>query len=121
MKKKFRILSIVLVFAMIISNISPSNVFAAQTPKKYVKSLSLSEKSLNLNVGQRGSIFYKVNAKGKVSKKVTAKTSNSNVKVTIQKNKIKSKTTQPITTDNITSELIEFVFTFISMPYSSLV
>ncbi len=73
---------------MIISNISPSNVFAAQTPKKYVKSLSLSEKSLNLNVGQRGSIFYKVNAKGKVSKKVTAKTSNSNVKVTIQKNKI---------------------------------
>lgn len=73
---------------MIISNINPSNILAAQAPKKYVKALSISEKSLLLNVGQREAIFYKVSTKGKMSKKITAKTSNSNVKVTIQKNKI---------------------------------
>lgn len=87
MKKIVRKLSLILVFAMIISGIQPSNVLASS--KKYVKSLTLSKKSLSVSVGKSKSLSYKVNVKGKASKKITVKASNTNVKVTVDNGKIK--------------------------------
>lgn len=86
MKKVLKRLSLILVFAMIISGIQPSNVLAAS--KKYVKSLSVSKKTLTIRVGKSKSLSYKVKVNGKASKKITVKTSNSNVKVAVKKGKI---------------------------------
>jgi len=87
MKKIIKKLSIILIFAIVISSICPSNVSAA--PKKYVKSLTVSKKSLSISVGKSKSLSYKVNVKGKASKKITVKASNTNVKVTVSNGKIK--------------------------------
>lgn len=87
MRKIIKILSIILIFAMVISGIYPSNVSAVS--KKYVKSLTVSKKSLSISVGKSKSLSYKVNVKGKASKKITVKASNTNVKVTVSNGKIK--------------------------------
>lgn len=77
---------LVLILAMIISGIYPSNILAAS--KNYVKSLSVSKKTLNISVGKTKSLSYKVKVKGKASRKITVKSSNTNVKVTVKKSKI---------------------------------
>lgn len=87
MKKIVKNLSLILAFVVAISNIRPFNVSAAS--KKYVKSLTVSKKSLNISVGKSKSATYKVKVKGRASKKIIAKASNTNIKVTISKNKIK--------------------------------
>ena len=86
MKRILKKLSLILVFAMIISNIQPNNVLAAS--KKYVRSLYLSKKTMTISVGKRKSLSYKVKVKGKASKKISVKISNSNVKAKIKKGKI---------------------------------
>lgn len=86
MRKIMKKLSMILVFAMVISGICPSNVLAAS--KKYVKSLTISKKSLSISVGKSKSVSYKVNAKGEASKKIIVKASNTNVKVTVGNGKI---------------------------------
>lgn len=86
MSKILKKLSFILVFMMIISGVQPSNVLA--TSKKYVKSLSVSKKTLSIRVGKSKSLSYKVKVKGKASKKITVKASNSNVKATIKDGKI---------------------------------
>lgn len=87
MRKIIKKLSVILIFAMVISGICPSNVSALS--KKYVKSLTVSKKSLSISVGKSKSISYRVNVKGKASKKITVKASNANVKVTVSNGKIK--------------------------------
>ena len=87
MRKIIKKLSIILIFAMVISGICPSNVSAVS--KKYVKSLTVSKKSLSISVGKSKSLSYKVNVKGKASKKITVKASNANVKATVSNGKIK--------------------------------
>ena len=86
MKKVLKRLSLILVFAIIISGIQSSDVLAAS--KKYVKSLSVSKKTLKIRVGKSKSLSYKVKVNGKASKRITVKTSNSNVKVAVKKGKI---------------------------------
>ena len=87
MKKLCKKLSLILVFAIIISGIQPFNVLAAT--RKYVKSLTVSKRTLTISVGKSKSLSYKVNVKGKASKKITAKASNTKIKVTVNKGKIK--------------------------------
>lgn len=72
---------------MVISGICPTNVSAAS--KKYVKPLTVSRKSLTISVGKSKSLSYKVKIKGKASKKITVKASNTNIKVTVSNGKIK--------------------------------
>ena len=55
MRKIIKKLSIILIFAMVISGICPSNVSAVS--KKYVKSLTVSKKSLSISVGKSKSLY----------------------------------------------------------------
>ena len=86
MRKTLKKISLILVFAMIISGAQPSNILAA--PKKYVKTLSVSKKTLSICVGKSKSLSYKIKTKGTASKKITVKVSNFNVKATKKKGEI---------------------------------
>lgn len=83
MKKLCKHLSVILVFAIILSSIQPGIALAAS--KKYVRSLTLSKKTMSISAGKSKSFTCKVKVKGKASKAVTVKASNSNVKVTVNK------------------------------------
>ena len=87
MKKIIKQVFLVIAMAIAVSSTQPSVALAA--PKKYVKSLSVSKKKVNINIGKSKSISYKVRVKGKVSKKITVKASNSKVKAVVKKGKIK--------------------------------
>lgn len=89
MKKLWKQLSLLLALTMILTGIKPCDVQAAS--RKYVKSLSVSRRSLTLRKGQSKTISYKVKVRGKVNKKISVKRSNSNVKVSAKKGKIKIK------------------------------
>lgn len=87
MKTILKILSLSLVFAMVTKCIQPGDVLSA--PKGYVKSLTISSKTLTISVGKSKALSYEVKVKGNVSKNITVKASNANVKVTIKNGKIK--------------------------------
>lgn len=89
MKNLWKQLSLLLVLTMILTGIQPCDVQAAS--RKYVKSLSVSKKSLTLKKGQSKTISCKVKVRGKANKRISVKRSNSNVKVTVKKGKIKIK------------------------------
>lgn len=72
---------------MLLTGLQPFDVQAASG--KYVKSLSISRKSLILKKGQNKTISYKVRVRGKASRKISVKASNSNVKVSVKKGRIK--------------------------------
>lgn len=87
MKRIIKKLALFLIFALMFSVIQPDSVLAA--PKKYVKKLSVSQKTVKIFVGKSKSIPYKVKVKGKASKKISVKTSNKKVKAVVKKSKIK--------------------------------
>lgn len=87
MKRRWRELSLLLALAMLLAGIYPCNVQAAS--RQYVKSLSISRKSLSLKKGQSKTISYKVKTQGRANKKISVKRSNSNVKISVKKGKIK--------------------------------
>lgn len=86
MKNKFRKLSLFLILAIVFCGIQPC--YAAAAPKKYVKSISLSKKSLRIRVGQRKTLACHVKTKGKASKKIAVKASNKKIKVKGKKGKL---------------------------------
>lgn len=88
MKRFFKKITFLLVFIMIANSIQPGNAYAAPKNKKYVKSLTLAKKTLQISLGGSKSLSYRVKTKGKASKKITAKASNAKVKVSVKNGKI---------------------------------
>lgn len=87
MKQIWKQLSLLLIFAMLLSGIQSSHIQAVS--RNYVESLSVSRKSLTIKKGKSKTISYKVRVRGKASRKISVKRSNSNVKVTIKQGKIR--------------------------------
>ena len=87
MKRVIKKVSLFLILALMISVIKPDNILAA--PKRYVKTLSVSQKTVTIFVGKSKSIPYKVKVKGRASKKISVKASNKKVKAVMKKGKIK--------------------------------
>lgn len=87
MNKKYYKICFILILALVIGNIQPCNIFGAT--KKYIKSLSISSKKVQIRVGKSKSLSYRVKAKGKANKKITVKSSNTNIKVRKGNGKIK--------------------------------
>lgn len=77
---------IVLAFICITVGMKSNNTLAA--PKKYVRSLSVSRKTISITAGKSKKISYKVRVKGKASKKVKIKASNTKVKAKVKSGKI---------------------------------
>lgn len=87
-KSIMRKISLIVVFAIVFTSIFPDSILAARK-NNYVKSLSVSQKTITIRTGQTKTLSYKIRIKGKANKKVAVKASNANIKVSVNKGKIK--------------------------------
>ena len=81
MKKLRNIIVFVMIFCLGFSSLSKADI-ADAAAKKYVKSLTVSKKSISLKVGQSKKIAFKVKATKAASKKITAKSGTNIVEIT---------------------------------------